>query len=579
MNQPGARVISKGAAGSGGISLGKGLALLAGFVTLAVGAADKKFIELGWDIPDTAFLRAHAREMEREGPFDGVIFRVEAAAEGGGRVSTESGWDRRPWRREWFEPALADLKACEFSRYQHNFIRFNATPKRLAWEDDEGWSSLAAKLRLCGWLAREGGVKGLAPDFEPYGENQWKYDPAQGRTFAETSALARRRGAESFRGFMEEAPQSTILALFLNSVVLSAGRMDRPEAQLARESYGLLPAFFNGILDAAPAGVVIVDGCESGYYMDSVEAYQRAALDMRAWHGPAITLVAPENRAKYRQQVQAGFGFYLDMFLNEPGHRYYRPPLEGSRLHRLSRNLRAARDAADEYVWVYGEQCRWWSALAKDQPWRAGQLKNTVGQGRAWEEAMPGITRIIQWARDPDAAAQAELAELMRRHAATNLLVNGDFREPPSPGAVLPQGWSAWQNEKEPAGRLDWDESTGQGAARAVKMAWGCFLQGLEAASGQVFVVRATCRAQGAALPGLAIRWQSGDRQWTREADDRRFPFVPGEGDWSHASGVVTVPPGVGRLVLLLDIRGQSTAADVCWFDDVELYRLDGAPF
>jgi len=542
-------------------------------------AADKKFIELGWDMPDTQFLRAHCSEMEREGPFDGVIFRVEATGDDGKKVGTQAGWSREPWKREWFNAALADLKACRFSRFTHNFVQFNATPEHIAWGDDEGWRVLEAKLRICGWLSREGGAKGIAPDFEPYGENQWKFDPAQGRTFAETAALARQRGAQFLRGIAAEMPEAVILTLFLNSVVAGAGRADDPAAMLAREHYGLLPAFFNGMLDAAPPGMVIVDGCENGYYMDSVESYQRAALDMRSWGGPALKLVAPENRAKYRQQVQAGFGFYLDMFENEAGNTYYRPPLDGSRLKRLSRNLRAARDAADEYVWVYGEQCRWWSGLAKDKPWREEQLKKTAGKGRAWEEALPGITRAIEWARDENAAARAEITVLKSRGAATNLAVNADLREKPKDGGTLPPGWSAWQDEKNPTGKFDWDEAVGSGAVRATKVAWGCFIQSITAAPGQVFVVQADCRARGTTIAGLTIRWQTGDSRWTHEVDDRPFTFQSADGDWKRAFGVVTVPPDAGKLVVLLDVRGQASDDDVCWFDNVEVYRLEDTGF
>lgn len=544
-------------------------------------AGEKRFIELGWDIPDTAFLREHHRQMEEEGPFDGVIFRVEATTGEGKTVSTQGGWNREPWPRDWFEPALADLQACQFTRFTHNFIRFNATPARLAWEDEDAWRVLADKLRLCAWLAREGGAKGIAPDFEPYGQNQWKYDPAGGRSFAETAALARRRGAQFTRGIASEMPEAVVLTLFLNSVVLRAGRADDPAALLAREPYGLLPAFFDGMLDAAPPGMVIVDGCENGYYLDSVEAYQRAALDIRSWTGPAIRLVAPENRATYRQQVQAGFGFYLDMFVNEPGHQYYRPPLEGSRLQRLARNLRAARDAADEYVWIYGEQCRWWSGLAKDGPWREAQLKDTAGKGRAWEEALPGITRAIRWIRDPAGAARHELADLRRRGAATNLLVNAAFVEGPRGGDTLPPGWSAWQHEESPAGTIAWDEAVGAGAMRASKVYWGCLLQKVPAVPGQVFVVQARCHARGSTQPGLTVRWQTDDGHWTREADDCPFAFASasGPGEWRTASGVVTVPPGTGQLVLLLDVRRQQTEDDVCWFDEAEVWRLPDPVF
>jgi len=537
-------------------------------------AADKKFIELGWDMPDTAFLREHFREMEQEGPFAGVIFRVAAKTDDGKPVGTESGWNREPWKQEWFNAALGDLKACKFSKYTDNFVQFNATPKRIDWADDQGWRALEEKLRICAWIARECGAKGIAPDFEPYGENQWKFDPAKGRTFAETAAVARQRGAQFTRGIGSEMPAAVILTLFLNSVVLRAGRVGDPAAVLAQEHYGLLPAFFNGMLEAAPPGMVIVDGCENGYYLDSVEAYQRAALDIRSWNGPAIQLVTPELRAKYRQQVQAGFGFYLDMFVNEPGNTYYRPPLDGSRLKRMSRNLRAARDAADEYVWIYGEQCRWWSGLAKDKPWREAQLKKTVGQGRAWEQAMPGITRAIAWARDADAAARAEIAALKARGAATNLVANADFRERPKGGATLPPGWSAWQDEKHPTGKFAWDETVGSGSARATKVAWGCLIQKIAAAPGEIFVVQADCRMKGATVPGVTIRWQTGGSKWTHEADDCPLTFRPGAGEWKTAFGVVTVPSDVGQLVVLLDVRGQQTEDDVCWFDNVEVYRL-----
>ena len=61
--------------------------------------------------------------------------------------------------------------------------------------------------------------------------------------------------------------------------------------------------------------------------------------------------------------------------------------------------------------------------------------------------------------------------------------------------------------------------------------------------------------------------------------DNRPFTFPPGTGDWTNAFGVVTVPPEVGQLVVLLEVRSQKTDADVCWFDNVEVYRLDDASF
>ena len=93
----------------------------------------KLFIELGWDIPDTSFLRSNYVEMESAAPFDGVIYRLSGKDEEGGIHHTEWAWDKSKWKWEWFIPAVEDLKSCRFQKFHHNFIRFNFTsvPHRL----------------------------------------------------------------------------------------------------------------------------------------------------------------------------------------------------------------------------------------------------------------------------------------------------------------------------------------------------------------------------------------------------------------------------------------------------------------
>ena len=55
------------------------------------------------------------------------------------------------------------------------------------------------------------------------------------------------------------------------------------------------------------------------------------------------------------------------------------------------------------------------------------------------------------------------------------------------------------------------------------------------------------------------VRWQTAEGKWTHEADDRTFTFKPGAEGWQSGLGVVTVPPDAGKIVVLLDIRGQRT--------------------
>lgn len=233
------------------------------------------------------------------------------------------------WLRCWETKTTltTNLKSCRFARFTDNFLRFNATPGNLDWADDSGWAALADKAGHCAWLMKQAGCQGLAIDFESYGAHQFQFDAGKGRAFADTAARARKRGAQWVQAVAREFPDAVLLTLWMNSINLKAGASDAPDTILAAAGYGLLPAFIDGMLAAAPPAMVFVDGCENGYYLDSAEEYLRAAHEMRSWNGGAIRLVSPVNRPKYRQQVQAGFGFYLDMFLNDATNRYYRGPL------------------------------------------------------------------------------------------------------------------------------------------------------------------------------------------------------------------------------------------------------------
>lgn len=354
----------------------------------------KKFIQLGWDIPNTTFLREHAQEMEAAAPFDGVMFKVEVKDDEGQVRSSAAAWDTQAWKREWLASALSDLQNSQFTKFTDNFLRINASPGNLDWSDDASWDALAKKMGMFAWLAKQGSIKGLVLDFESYGERQFYFRPRPDWSFATAAAFARRRGAAVMRGIASEFPDAVVLGLWLNSANFKAGESEDPEEILKRGRYGLLPAFINGLLDALPPSMILVDGCEFGYYYDGAEEYQRAAAKIRSQDGPSARLVAPENRDKWQTQVKAGFGFYLDMYLNSPGNRFYFGPKPGgTRLDRLRENLAAAHAAADQYVWLFGEQSRWWNV---DYPPTVSEtVKRSVGQGRRWEDALPGLTATI----------------------------------------------------------------------------------------------------------------------------------------------------------------------------------------
>jgi hypothetical protein len=73
------------------------------------------------------------------------------------------------------------------------------------------------------------------------------------------------------------------------------------------------------------------------------------------------TLLEPENRVKYQTQVSISFGIYFDAHLDVRDSRFYLGPIgDASRLDRLRNTTRHALDIADEYVWLYNEQVKWW---------------------------------------------------------------------------------------------------------------------------------------------------------------------------------------------------------------------------
>ncbi len=547
--------------------LSVGLTLFFLFVAVTASAqSSKKFIELGWDIPDTAYLKEHHESMQQTTPFDGIMLALEATAPDGKKVSSQSVTDPTPWEAAWFDTAIADLTACKFTRFTDNFIRFNFSPGTVEWNSDADWKAVCEKTVICSRIAKKAGLKGLAPDFESYGKTMFKFDANTGLSFEETRRLARKRGGEWMKALVSEFPDMVLFTLFVAEVNLQAGQDADPDGLLATAHYGLLPAFFNGMLDEVTPELRIVDGCESGYYLNGFDEFARRALAVQSIGGPAIRLVAPENRQKYIAQVQVGFGFYLDMYVNPEGSKYYRGPKPGgTRLDRLAENLAAAKDATDEYVWLYGEQRRWWAPPKSDSTWEN------------WEQALPGTTRTVRFIKDPDAAAQTLLDEQRAKGPLANILKNADFSQSKStlkPDVLFPADWNSWQHE--PLGTFSWDGSVGNGSVKASRVKWGCVMQSNPVKPGEYYFVSVDAKKQGGGGIGVRVRWIDADGKWTRESDDRTLTFKPSSGDgWDRASGVVKVPEGVATLQIQAGVRDQETDADTAWFDNTLLIRIE----
>lgn len=535
----------------------------------------KKLIATGWDKPDSQRLLDHLTEIERQ-PFDGVVIEVTGKKPDGKPCSIRTTFHNQPWDQEWFQPVVDQLKACKFQRLTDNFITLGANPGNVDWFDDVGWKHIVEHWRVGAWIAKQSGFKGILFDPEPYTEPyvQFSYHAQPDRDkhrFNEYHAKARQRGREIMQAVVEEYPDITLFCYFLNSICMQATGRPDPRLALASHSYGLLPAMVDGWLDVAPPTVRLVDGCESAYRYNSVQQYLEAGLGIR---GCCQELVSPENRAKYRAQMQVSFGIYLDAYWNPKESPWYIDGLDSSRVDRLRANTATALRVADEYVWVYGEKFRWW-------PTPNGGVRKEY-----WPEALPGSDKALRYARDPNDFGRTEIAELQKAGKLVNLARNGNFSDEtaktfqgaddPWREGRAPAGWTVWQEAKS-KGQCTWDRKTGaqgKGAALATGVAGGCFIQSYPVKPGQRYTVRATAKLQGQGAGNLRVRWQTPEGTWTHELLDKLIFCDTPQGEWNDLFGVVEVPEGVGRLVLLLSVSGQHSAEDKLWYDDVEVYRL-----
>jgi len=516
----------------------------------------KKLIMSGWDQPDAAQFHRDMKEFEKH-PFDGVILTVPGTNPDGTSFSSlDHLFSAEPWNESMFAAALADLQATHSAKVTDNFVILWSLPASVDWFDDAGWAIIAEKFRIMARVARKGGLRGILFDPEHYSETNkaWRYLSQANRakhSFVEYAARVRQRGQETMRAMAAEYPDITLFGYWLLSVNLRALDAGGSLAALESEEYGLLVSFVDGWLEAAAATVKFVDGQESAYRWDGDSAFQAGALRVK---NDCQGFITPGNRAKYRAQVQASFGFYLDAYVNPPGSSYYLGREGEPRVNRLEANLEAAVRAADEYVWIYGEKNRWW-------PVPPGGRQPATN----WTTALPGIEMAMLRAKDPTGAARRLLAS-----TTTNLLLNGDFADVAD---GRPAKWWVWQDEKQPTGTFDCDGTLR--SARLARMFDGCFGQNIKAQPGERYAVSAKAQQIGHGVVTLRIGWKNAAGKWTRNDASLRLALARTKPDeWGEIAGAVRVPDGVTELVVMLHACGQTEDSDRAWFRDVRLARF-----
>jgi hypothetical protein len=320
-------------------------------------ARAKKLIYYGWGSPDTLYVREHWRQME-EMPFDGVgiVIPVDRRAWQQGKRDTNNqlAWKimgKRAFRIEDFHDAIADLRAPKWRKFTDNFLPVILSAAQstigLNWFDNERWRIVANNFEILARIAAETGVKGLIFDPEHYNYSLFDYSAQRkqlDRPMAAYQEMARQRGREVMRIIATRMPEAVMLSLYLYTYPLSH--------TLPKTPYNLLPAFYDGVLEAMPSAATLIDGYESAYPYK--EPGQFIAAYRRIQEAGKISAV-PDH---YRTKVKAGFGLWLD----------YRKRADYFTPEEFRRSVGAALQVSDGYVWIYSEGARFFppSGVAPD---------------------------------------------------------------------------------------------------------------------------------------------------------------------------------------------------------------------
>ena len=330
-------------------------------------------------------------------PFDGVTVYVSRDLPDGTRLTRDRIMSDTNWTRENVAPLIPVLSKFRNHRsLRESLLTFRGTTtNHLDWTDDAAWARAGDNLAVLAWLAKESGLKGLVADLEDYYKlsqfvlRKGGKDPP----YAVSKALARQRGREVYGKVFAVYPEITILFYqFLTAQFRYQPHRD-PEEK-AREFKDLLPSFCNGVLDALPPTAKIVDGCENtGYRCEAAKGdfYKQAAFQT----GAALGLISPENHGKYRSQLSVSFGLYIDGYaMTDTKSRWYRAPIDGSKLKPFADDFAQACETVDEYVWLWCQSGKW-------TDWPNNDYKY-FKKWRYWEDQLPGVTKTILYTLHPE---------------------------------------------------------------------------------------------------------------------------------------------------------------------------------
>ncbi|MBP5638549.1 MAG: hypothetical protein J6X55_03660 [Victivallales bacterium] len=451
--------------------------------------ATPKLIDWSWSNPGLDYLEQNLPRMKEECPFlDGLVLRIYGKTiEIDGKkwtAGTGNAWNKRAWSFDMFEDTITRFKKLDFGHFTDNFFYMTTSSVNFDWESDEDCAVMAANFGVAARVAREIGLKGLGVDIEEYGKRFWHFsDFKTDKTFSEYSAIVFTRGQQWGRAVFAEYPDVALLMPFC--LTMSSAELSIP--------------FMNGVIDVMPITATIFEGHESSGYISKFPTdYANMQMHIRKL---ISQVVRPENVNRARGQIRLAPAFYLDAYFNDnEAKNYYVNSLEPERselgpIRLFTRNILAAMQEADPYIWIYGEKACWWKNSAHPKA------------KRTWDE-MPkgaGVAQALNAVGHP-----LDGLDVTRE---TNLVKDPTFQG-------KEKIWNLWQREYDQKKPAPGDGAVKDGKCVMHKISRGCFTQGAPVKEGSMyfFYCKGGVNDVRGGIAAASLCFQDANHKWMSHA-------------------------------------------------------------
>lgn len=536
-------------------------------------ASSIRVVTCGWNAPTLTQFARDVSQIPGNLPLTGAVLSLHADSGNPNPLATAHGLDHTPadWKDLDVQRSIDAFAACDSSRMPDNYLLINSNPGDVDWTDDAGWAVIVNHYRAAARIAKASGLRGLLLDFEPYTDphRQFQYSrqaSAAKHPFAHYKAITRKRGREVMAVMLEEFPGIELCSYFLLSYLIDdhpyrgpspAGRSDADWC-LAGHSYGLLPAYLDGMLDIATEDVHFIDGCENGYWFKSELEFQSCAEGVR---NRASLLLSSENQEKYKRQTSVAFPIYLDAIHPTFAGKYTLEPKRADRLQLFRRNMAAAIEHGDGLVWLYGENGRWWPKAGDEALWKG---KDTYPH---WEQQLPGISAAL---RDSVTEAIGEMESVRQKPTseATDKPVTQRILSETAPpsneskphdegddqiGATVLEiqpEWETWNEGK------DGTVAVAEGHVTLTGVSDASGLATFRVEPGRRYMVQAQVVQQGRGLTRMSVRWRTAEGKWRLSKEHDVISYPP--------DGDPTTPRTITAIVSAPKIPSTDSPAEPC---------------